>query len=216
LLDYSSILATHFVAKGYELYGKKDTRFLEAVYRLLLQEFTYKPQLTRNQFFNMGYAERKLIFVFDIIQLIKQLHKNLNREIGKKEIVSKKPNHNEKKDRMVQARTNVSDSGAEKDKFENVTGDSSSPKNSFGFKQNMNQQGFSPDYGLAPRPFSPEYALASLWQKSNLGIFWNSDIKGHKQKVLFIMNMIRTIMSMEKNHLQKMDSHILSQILSLY
>ena len=82
LLDFSSVLATHFASKGYELYGKKDVRFLEAVYQLLLREFTYKPQLTRQQFFSMGFAERKLIFINDIIQHCKQLDQNLCRQVG--------------------------------------------------------------------------------------------------------------------------------------
>jgi hypothetical protein len=33
------------VAKGYDLFAKTDVRFLEAVYKLLRQEFAYRPQV---------------------------------------------------------------------------------------------------------------------------------------------------------------------------
>ncbi|KAJ3024358.1 Centrosomal protein of 44 kDa [Thoreauomyces humboldtii] len=79
LLDYSHVLAKHFAGRGFELYGKKDTRFMETVYRLLRDEFDYKPQLTKEQFFHMGFAERKLIFVGDLIRRAKTLHGNLGR-----------------------------------------------------------------------------------------------------------------------------------------
>eukprot|EP00842_Homolaphlyctis_polyrhiza_P005804 jgi/Hompol1/6224/HPOL_001335-RA len=72
-LDYSSRLAEYFASKSYELYGKKDMRFIEAVYLLLRSEFSYKPVLSKEQFFSMGFAERKLLFVCDIIKLCKEL-----------------------------------------------------------------------------------------------------------------------------------------------
>ncbi|KAI9099302.1 Centrosomal spindle body, CEP44-domain-containing protein [Phlyctochytrium arcticum] len=91
LLDYSHVLAAHFATQRYDLYGKKDTRFLESVYRLLRDEFGYKPQLTRDQFLAMGFAERKLLFVGDVIRLAQTLHANLCRKNGTK--VSSHPHH---------------------------------------------------------------------------------------------------------------------------
>ncbi|KAI8905328.1 Centrosomal spindle body, CEP44-domain-containing protein [Powellomyces hirtus] len=79
LLDFSHVLARHFASKGYELYGKKDARFIESTYRLLRDEFGYRPQLTKEQFFNIGFAERKLIFIGDLIRMAKTLHGNLTR-----------------------------------------------------------------------------------------------------------------------------------------
>ncbi|KNC98800.1 uncharacterized protein SPPG_05778 [Spizellomyces punctatus DAOM BR117] len=99
LLDYSHILARHFAAKNYELYGKKDARFMESVYRLLRDEFGYRPQITREQFFSMGFAERKLIFVGDLIRLSKTLHVNLARNIAKKQKIE-----DSKENRDVEAR----------------------------------------------------------------------------------------------------------------
>ncbi len=46
----------------------------------LRDEFTYKPKITREQFFAKGFAERKCLFVCDVIRLCKTLHHNLTRE----------------------------------------------------------------------------------------------------------------------------------------
>ncbi|KAJ3410639.1 hypothetical protein HDV05_003530 [Chytridiales sp. JEL 0842] len=79
LLDSSPMLAKHFASRKYELYGKRDTRFMESVHKLLRDEFGYKPSLNRDQFFSMGFAERKLIFISDLVRLCKQLRDNLSR-----------------------------------------------------------------------------------------------------------------------------------------
>lgn len=86
LLDFSTILASHFTSKSYKLAGKKDSRFLEGVYTLLRDEFHYKPVLSRDQFLSMGFAERKLLFLQDVIRMCRQLNRNLSR--GKKGVAS--------------------------------------------------------------------------------------------------------------------------------
>ncbi|KAJ3108952.1 Centrosomal protein of 44 kDa [Phlyctochytrium planicorne] len=73
LLDASAQLASYISERGHDLYGKRDTRFIEAVYKLLRDEFNYRPTLTKNQFFSMGFAERKLIFISDLIRLCRGL-----------------------------------------------------------------------------------------------------------------------------------------------
>ena len=45
LLGYSKHVHDSLVAKGYDLFAKTDVRFLEAVYKLLRQEFAYRPQV---------------------------------------------------------------------------------------------------------------------------------------------------------------------------
>ncbi|KAH6569426.1 hypothetical protein BASA50_000666 [Batrachochytrium salamandrivorans] len=79
LLDYSGVLARYFADSSYDLYGKKDSRFMEAVYSLLRDEFNYKPAISREQFFSMGFAERKLIFVCDIGRMCRELVSSLRR-----------------------------------------------------------------------------------------------------------------------------------------
>ena len=45
LLGYSKHVHDSLVAKGYDLFAKTDVRFLEAAYKLLRQEFAYRPQV---------------------------------------------------------------------------------------------------------------------------------------------------------------------------
>lgn len=84
-LDYSILLAQHFASKEYELYGKTDLRFMEAVYKVLRDEFGYKPQLTREQFLTIGFAERKIILLCCILKLLREKHDELNPKGGKSE-----------------------------------------------------------------------------------------------------------------------------------
>ena len=71
LLNYSEAFAAHIVEKGFELSGKSDARFVESIYKLLVQMFNYKPQLTKEQFFMNGFAERKIILCTEIVGLVK-------------------------------------------------------------------------------------------------------------------------------------------------
>jgi hypothetical protein len=55
---------------------------MEAVHKLLRDEFNYKPSLNRDQFFSTGFAERKLIFISDLVRLCKELRDKLARSSG--------------------------------------------------------------------------------------------------------------------------------------
>lgn len=84
-LDYSISLAEYFAAKEYDLYGKTDLRFLEAVYKVLRDEFGYKPQVTKEQFLTIGFAERKIISLCAILKLLRAKHIELNPKNSKSE-----------------------------------------------------------------------------------------------------------------------------------
>ena len=45
----------------------------------LRDEFSYKPKITKEQFFAKGFAERKCLFICDVIRLCKNLHQDLER-----------------------------------------------------------------------------------------------------------------------------------------
>ena len=77
-LDYSISLAQYFANKGYDLYGKTDLRFMEAVYKVLRDEFGYKPQITKEQFLTIGFAERKILSLCEILKLLRGKHDELN------------------------------------------------------------------------------------------------------------------------------------------
>ena len=80
LLEYSKNIAKFISQKGYDLYGKNDLNFTESFYGLLRKEFEYNPILQYNQFLTeKGYAKRKIQFVCDIIKIIINKNKELNR-----------------------------------------------------------------------------------------------------------------------------------------
>lgn len=89
-LDFSVDL-TEFFAKDYELYGKTDLRFMETVYKILRDVFHYKPPLTREQFLTIGFAERKIIQLSEILKKCREKHTQLNPKTTKvdKKYVSK-------------------------------------------------------------------------------------------------------------------------------
>ena len=72
LTEFSIELAQYFYSKEYELLGKNDKNFVSVIYRILRDEFNSKPPLTKEQFFTLGFAERKLQFVSSLIQLCRK------------------------------------------------------------------------------------------------------------------------------------------------
>ena len=72
LTEFSIELAQYFYSKDYELLGKSDKNFVSVIYRILRDEFNTKPPLTREQFFTLGFAERKLQFATTVIQLCRR------------------------------------------------------------------------------------------------------------------------------------------------
>ncbi|XP_066574229.1 centrosomal protein of 44 kDa isoform X1 [Amia ocellicauda] len=78
-VSYSSHLAEHLVGFGAELAGKNDLRFVESVYKVLRDLFNYKPVLTKQQFLQFGYAERKVNILCDIIGFVAKKHKELSK-----------------------------------------------------------------------------------------------------------------------------------------
>ena len=77
LLEYSREIASYLAKKGYELYARTDLRFVETVYKILMQEFSYKPSLTKEQFLALGFAERKIILLTDIVKFCREKNKSL-------------------------------------------------------------------------------------------------------------------------------------------
>ena len=53
---------------------------MEIIYKVLVQEFGYKPALTKEQFLALGFAERKIILVKDIVGLCRQKHLQLSKK----------------------------------------------------------------------------------------------------------------------------------------
>lgn len=76
--SYSTYVTEQLIASGVELAGKNDIRFLDAVYKVLRDEFQYKPLLLKDQFLHCGFAERKIQLLCDIISIVTKRHKELS------------------------------------------------------------------------------------------------------------------------------------------
>ncbi|XP_056313476.1 centrosomal protein of 44 kDa isoform X2 [Danio aesculapii] len=78
--SFSPSLAEHLVDFGVELTGMNDLRFIENVYKVLRDVFSYKPLLTKQQFLQFGFAERKVSILCDVIGLALSKHKELTKD----------------------------------------------------------------------------------------------------------------------------------------
>ncbi|NXP04971.1 CEP44 protein, partial [Thinocorus orbignyianus] len=76
--SFSTHIAELLVRCEVELTAKSDLRFIEAIYKLLRDQFQYKPVLTKQQFLHFGFAERKMQIVCDIINCVVKKHKELS------------------------------------------------------------------------------------------------------------------------------------------
>ncbi|XP_053920592.1 centrosomal protein of 44 kDa isoform X3 [Cuculus canorus] len=76
--SFSTYIAELLVKCDVELTAKSDLRFIEAIYKLLRDQFQYKPILTKQQFLQFGFAERKMQVVCDIIDSVVKKHKELS------------------------------------------------------------------------------------------------------------------------------------------
>uniref|UniRef100_A0A3B4A8W9 Centrosomal protein of 44 kDa n=1 Tax=Periophthalmus magnuspinnatus TaxID=409849 RepID=A0A3B4A8W9_9GOBI len=74
LTSFSPVVTEQLVALGFELTGKTDLRFIETVYKVLRDVFQYKPVLTKEQFLQWGFCQRKISVVCDIISLVLKRH----------------------------------------------------------------------------------------------------------------------------------------------
>ncbi|KAM3624626.1 uncharacterized protein V6R79_025722 [Siganus canaliculatus] len=79
LTSFSHPFAEQLIAGGFELTGKSDLRFTDTLYKVLRDVFHYKPVLTKQQFLQLGFSQRKLSVICDIINLVLQKHTQLKK-----------------------------------------------------------------------------------------------------------------------------------------
>lgn len=119
-LDYSHDLASYFSNKNYELYASTDLRFMESIYKILMQEFSYKPNLTKEQFLALGFAERKIILLTKLVQFCREKNASICAARRKKSLNRIKSSNGSRKI-SHKSSTHVTDStegnGIEKDKL---------------------------------------------------------------------------------------------------
>ncbi|KAM4836958.1 centrosomal protein of 44 kDa [Thomomys bottae] len=77
LTSYSPYVTELLVDCNVDLLGKNDICFTDAVYKLLRDQFDYKPILTKKQFIQCGFAEWKIQITCDILNCVMKKHKEL-------------------------------------------------------------------------------------------------------------------------------------------
>ncbi|CAF1377122.1 unnamed protein product [Adineta steineri] len=78
-LDFNPLFAKNLLDKcNCDFYGKTDSHFIDTMYKTLRDHFSYKPPITKEQFFTTGFAERKLQMACDVITLVRQECKDIN------------------------------------------------------------------------------------------------------------------------------------------
>ena len=77
LLDFSPSIARSLADEGFELYGTTDRRFIEGVFRYMIEKFNYRPSLTFTQFLTNHFAEPKIIFTCETIARVTKRQREL-------------------------------------------------------------------------------------------------------------------------------------------
>ncbi|XP_051026002.1 centrosomal protein of 44 kDa [Acomys russatus] len=77
LTSYSPYISELLMESNIELLAKNDVRFTDVVYKLLRDQFDYKPILTKKQFIQSGFAEWKIQIVCDILNCVMKKNKEL-------------------------------------------------------------------------------------------------------------------------------------------
>ncbi|KAM7418326.1 hypothetical protein PAMA_015783 [Pampus argenteus] len=79
LTSFSPPFAEQLVVAGLELTGKTDLRFTDTLYKILRDIFQYKPILSKQQFLQWGFSQRKISVVCDIINMVLQRHNQMKK-----------------------------------------------------------------------------------------------------------------------------------------
>ncbi|XP_053275055.1 centrosomal protein of 44 kDa [Pleuronectes platessa] len=80
LTSFSPPLAEQLLSTGLELTGKTDLRFTDKLYKVLRDIFHYKPILTKQQFLQWGFSQRKISVICDVINLVLEKHNQLKKD----------------------------------------------------------------------------------------------------------------------------------------
>ncbi|OMJ88693.1 hypothetical protein SteCoe_9313 [Stentor coeruleus] len=91
LLSYSKVFAEYIVDQGFDIMSKNDFCFMESVFKLMRNKFNYQPVLKIGQFLSSGFAERKLMMVLQMIEVVKKKAGELQRYQQAEERKSRSP-----------------------------------------------------------------------------------------------------------------------------
>jgi centrosomal protein CEP44 len=91
MLSYSKVFAEFIVDQGFDMMSKNDFSFLESVFKVLRQKLNYRPVLKIGQFLASGFAERKIMMLLDLINIVKTKTNELQRYQQAEERKSRSP-----------------------------------------------------------------------------------------------------------------------------
>ncbi|XP_040892181.1 centrosomal protein of 44 kDa [Toxotes jaculatrix] len=165
LTTFSPPFAEQLMAAGMELTGKTDLRFTEALYKILRDIFHYKPVLTKQQFLQWGFSQRKISVICDIINLVLEKHKQL-----KKPRVRCPTSHKDGRGEAHPTLTNA-------DTVPTVVNHIENPSTFF---PNSSHRGTFSSYDEAHSPSSPENGITKLTEgeEDKDNIFHSSEVEG--------------------------------------
>ncbi|XP_077461743.1 centrosomal protein of 44 kDa [Stigmatopora argus] len=99
LTTFSPPFTEQLVAAGLELTGKTDLRFTDTLYKVLRDIFHYKPVVSKQQFLQSGFAQRKISTLCDIIGLVLKRHGELKKPRVKNPVSHKDARNEERPNR---------------------------------------------------------------------------------------------------------------------
>jgi len=79
LLHYSPFIADFLLKNNYELFSKNDKEFVKLVILSMINLFNYKPCISLDEFFKMGFSERKSEMCWKIIEIVIKKHEQLEK-----------------------------------------------------------------------------------------------------------------------------------------
>lgn len=79
LLHFSAYVADFLLKNNYELFSKNDKEFVKLVILAMINLFNYKPCISLEEFFKMGFSERKSEMCSKIIEIVIKKNEQLEK-----------------------------------------------------------------------------------------------------------------------------------------
>ena len=77
LFDYSIHISKFVLSENYDLYSKTYLKFIQGVFKFMLDVLNIKVTLTPSQFLSNNFAEVKLILTWKLIHMLKKKNEKI-------------------------------------------------------------------------------------------------------------------------------------------
>ena len=145
LFNYSPVVAKFLSDKHYDMFAKNDLDFINTAFHCLITLFNYKPELSTEQFFSNKFAEGKIIWCKEIIDLVIQKNNQLiSNNKKRKGNINKNLNNNNNnvspKFHELRNSKNNNNSKNNSSRKKNNTNNNSTSNNNSSFFENSNSK----------------------------------------------------------------------------